>query len=74
MRTLLNTDYRTLIVYLIIYASISLQFKAYSPKFVIKFLALAILPFSKNMPQRNTRNNLQFDNPIVARKSQKQPD
>ena len=47
MRTPLNTEYRTLTVYFIIHASISLQFKIYYPKFVIKFLTPAILPFPK---------------------------
>ena len=34
-------------VYFIIHASISLQIKVYSSKFVIKFFSLAILPFLK---------------------------
>ena len=47
MRISLNREYRTLIVYFIIHASISLQFKVYSQRFVIKFLTPAILPFPK---------------------------
>ena len=47
MRTLLNTEFRTIIVYLVIYASMSLQFKAYSPKFTNKLLPPIILPFLK---------------------------
>ena len=47
MRTPLNTEYRTLTVYFIIHVPISLQFKVYSPKFVIKFLTPAILLFLK---------------------------
>ena len=47
MRTPLNTEYRNLTVYFNIHASMPLQFKAYSPKFIIKFLAPMILPYPK---------------------------
>ena len=47
MRTLLNTKFRTLTVYLVIHASMSLQFKVYSPKFTNKLFPPAILPFLK---------------------------
>ena len=47
MQTQLNTKYGTLTVYLIIHASMSLQYKAHNPKFVIKFLAPTILLYLK---------------------------
>ena len=47
MRTPLNTKYRTLIVYFNIHASMPLQSKAYSPKFINKLLLPAILPYLK---------------------------
>ena len=49
MRTPLNPEYRTLTVYFIIYASMSLLFKLYRLMFVIKFLTTTILLF---MPKR----------------------
>ena len=47
MRAPLNTEYRTLTAYFNIYASMPLQFKAYSPKFTNKLLPAAILPYLK---------------------------
>ena len=47
MRIPLQTKYRTLAVYFNIHASISLQFKAYSPMFTNKLLSPAILSYVK---------------------------
>ena len=47
MRTLINTEYKTLTVYFSILASMLLQFKAYNPKFTNKLLPPAILPYPK---------------------------
>ena len=47
MRTPLNTEYRTLTIYFNIHASMSLQFKAYSPKFTNKLLPPVILLYPK---------------------------
>ena len=60
MQISLNTEYRTFTVY-IIHAYISLQFKVYSPKHVINFLAASILPSPKNTSQ-NTQSNPQLNN------------
>ena len=57
MRTPLNTEYRTLKVYFNIRASMSLQFKAYNPKFINKLLPLAILPYLKVRHKETHRAN-----------------
>ena len=57
MRTPINTEYKTLTVYFIMHASISLQFKAYRPKLVIKFLVTAILPFPKCIAEEHTEQS-----------------
>ena len=47
MRTPLNTEYRTLTVYFNIRASMPLQSKAYSPRFINKLLLPTILLYPK---------------------------
>ena len=62
MRTPLNTEYKILTIYFIIHTSISLQFKVYSPKFVIKFLAPTTLPFLK-ICRRETHGAVTIQHP-----------
>ena len=57
MRIPLNTEYGILTVYIIIYASMSLQFKAHSPNFVIQLLTPAILPFPKYATEEYTEQS-----------------
>ena len=48
MRIPLKTEYKTLTIYCVIYASMSLQFKLYRPKFEIKLLSPAVLHLFKH--------------------------
>ena len=71
MRTPLNIDYRTLKVYFNIHASMTLIFKLYRPKFVIKSLATIILPFRKYAAMEYTEQ-FTVNTPNITRNLHKQ--
>ena len=64
----LNTEYRTLTIYFIIYASLSPQIRVCSPKFVIKFLTLAILLIPK-IRRRGTHGAIHSSTPQLLPKN-----